>query len=397
MAVLLWTGRARAATRGVPALLTRRVGARRGHLARRPLPRLRPPRPRRRPLDDGVRSRPAREERALRGRARAGARCTTSSSARGSSARTRRRPGAHPPKPPRREPRRRRHPARCWRSWSTRARRTRGARSVRAPPVLVDAGEFTYGLAARPAAASGREVSAAATSCASTRRRRRSRSAWTSGRASSTSRPRPVPCGRSRTSSARPLASTRALQGDGDRARRPGAVRRRVGRGLRLVANAGDGTVSRITVRKVVQTLHVGGEPNGLAAYRGFLYVSDHTGGRVLQIDPATNEVVGALALAGADWITALGDSLYVSQESNDVTRVDATSAARHGEGGGRSQSARLGDRRRAALGAVHRRRHDRGRRSGDARRSCGASAPAAGPIVALPAFGHTWVRTRPA
>ena len=96
------------------------------------------------------------------------------------------------------------------------------------------------------------------------------------------------------------------------------------GFGSAWVSNAGDGTVSRITGSRVVRTLRVGVEPNGLTAWRRFLYVSDHTRGRVVRIDPATNRVVAAARLAGADWITGHGGSLYVSQETNVVTRLDA-------------------------------------------------------------------------
>jgi glutamine cyclotransferase len=88
------------------------------------------------------------------------------------------------------------------------------------------------------------------------------------------------------------------------------------------VANAGDGTVWRMTNGKVVKKIKVGAEPNGLTAYRGALWVSDHTLGKVVRIDPRTNAITGSLKLAGADWVTGLGDSIYVSQETNVVSRV---------------------------------------------------------------------------
>ena len=93
------------------------------------------------------------------------------------------------------------------------------------------------------------------------------------------------------------------------------------GFGSAWVANAGDGTVWRITNGKVVKKIKVGTEPNGLTAYRGALWVSDHTLGKVVRIDPATNRVTGTVQLPGADWITGLGDSIYVSQETNVVSR----------------------------------------------------------------------------
>lgn len=89
------------------------------------------------------------------------------------------------------------------------------------------------------------------------------------------------------------------------------------------VSNAQAGTVSRITGRRVVKTIKVGVEPNGLTAYRGYLWVTDHTAGKLLRIDPQTNRVTGTLALPGADWVTGLGGSVYVSQETDVVTRVD--------------------------------------------------------------------------
>ena len=95
------------------------------------------------------------------------------------------------------------------------------------------------------------------------------------------------------------------------------------GFGSAWVSNSQAGTVSRITGKRVVKTIDVGVEPNGLTAYRGYLWVTDHTLGKLLKLDPRTNKVVASLALAGADWVTPLGDSLYVSQETDTVARVD--------------------------------------------------------------------------
>jgi streptogramin lyase len=94
------------------------------------------------------------------------------------------------------------------------------------------------------------------------------------------------------------------------------------GFGSAWVANAGDGTVWRITNGRVVKKIKVGTEPNGLTAYRGALWVSDHTLGKVVRIDPATNKISGTVRIAGADWITGLGDSIYVSQETNQISRI---------------------------------------------------------------------------
>jgi YVTN family beta-propeller protein len=96
------------------------------------------------------------------------------------------------------------------------------------------------------------------------------------------------------------------------------------GFGSAWVSNSADGTVSRITGKRVVKTIKVGVEPDGLAAIGNYLWVTDHTAGKLLRIDPRTNRVTGTVELAGADWVTGLDGSLYVSQETNVVTRVDA-------------------------------------------------------------------------
>lgn len=96
------------------------------------------------------------------------------------------------------------------------------------------------------------------------------------------------------------------------------------GFGSAWVSNSGDGTISRITGKQVVKTIKVGGEPNGLSAVGRFIWATDYRGGKLHRIDPATNRVTGTLSLPGADWVTGLNGSLYVSQETNVVTRVDA-------------------------------------------------------------------------
>jgi DNA-binding beta-propeller fold protein YncE len=98
------------------------------------------------------------------------------------------------------------------------------------------------------------------------------------------------------------------------------------GFGAIWVANSGEGTVSRITGGKVVKKIKTGTEPNGLAAFAGALWVSDHTLGKVTRIDPATNRVTGSVDVPGADWIVGRGGSLYVSQETNEVSKIDVAS-----------------------------------------------------------------------
>jgi streptogramin lyase len=96
------------------------------------------------------------------------------------------------------------------------------------------------------------------------------------------------------------------------------------GFGSAWVSNSGDGTISRITGTKVVKTIRVGGEPNGLSAIGSFIWAADYRGGKLLRLDPRTNRVTATLSLPGADWVTGHDGSLYVSQERNVVTRVDA-------------------------------------------------------------------------
>ena len=67
------------------------------------------------------------------------------------------------------------------------------------------------------------------------------------------------------------------------------------GFGSAWVSNSLDGTVSRITGKKVVKTIKVGVEPNGLSAIGGYLWVTDHTAGKLLRIDPQTNRVTGTV------------------------------------------------------------------------------------------------------
>jgi streptogramin lyase len=163
------------------------------------------------------------------------------------------------------------------------------------------------------------------------------------------------------------------------------------GFGSAWVSNSLDGTVSRITGKRVVKTIRVGVEPNGLSAIGSYLWVTDHTAGKLLRLDPRTNRVTGSVALAGADWVTGWNGSLYVSQETNVVTRVDARTLE--------------------VLGHVKVHRNPLGSAivAGDLWVPCIDSddvvvvdpstlkivrtiAAGPGPIVVLPAAGHVWV-----
>ena len=157
------------------------------------------------------------------------------------------------------------------------------------------------------------------------------------------------------------------------------------------VSNAGDGTVWRITNGRVTKRIRVGVEPNGLTAYSGSLWVADHTAGKLLRLDPRTNSVTGSLKLAGADWITGFGESLYVSEETDRVARVDIRSlkvvgiakVARNPLG-----SAIVANRLWVpCIDANEIDVVDPATMKVVARKAAGPS-----PIVVLPAFGHIWV-----
>jgi YVTN family beta-propeller protein len=163
------------------------------------------------------------------------------------------------------------------------------------------------------------------------------------------------------------------------------------GFGSAWVSNAGDGSVWRITNGRVVEKIKVGVEPNGLTAYGGSLWVGDHTAGKVVRVDPATNRITGTVKLAGADWITGFGDSIYVSQETDTVARISVktlrvlgtAATARNPLG-----SAVVGKRLWVpCIDANEVDVVDPGTMRVVARKHVGQ-----GPIVVLPAFGREWV-----
>jgi YVTN family beta-propeller protein len=163
------------------------------------------------------------------------------------------------------------------------------------------------------------------------------------------------------------------------------------GFGSARVANAGDGTVWRVTGGRTVAKITIGIEPNGLTAYGGAVWVSDHTLGKVVRIDPRTNRVTGSVAVAGADWIVGHGGSLYVSQETNRVAKVDIRSlrvVAHVATGRNPLGAAFVGARLwvpcidSAEIDVV----------DPQAMRVVERKHTAPSPIVVLPAFGHVWV-----
>jgi YVTN family beta-propeller protein len=163
------------------------------------------------------------------------------------------------------------------------------------------------------------------------------------------------------------------------------------GFGSAWVSNSGEGTVSRITNGRVVKKIKVGTEPNGLTAYRGYLWVADHTEGRLLRIDPRTNRVTGGATVAGADWVVGLGNSLYVSEETNKVLRIDVNlkGARRYAEVDRNPLGAAIVDGKLwvPCIDANMIDVIDPATMKVVARKPGGP-----GPIVVLPAFGHVWV-----
>ena len=99
-----------------------------------------------------------------------------------------------------------------------------------------------------------------------------------------------------------------------------------VGAGSVWVANAHDGTVSRVDAdtRQVAQ-IEVGGDPSSLAFGGGSLWVTSAEGRGVVQIDPDTNRVLrtipvgnaprGIAVASGAVWVATAVDGM--------VTRID--------------------------------------------------------------------------
>jgi len=163
------------------------------------------------------------------------------------------------------------------------------------------------------------------------------------------------------------------------------------GFGSAWVSNAGDGTVWRITNGRVAKKIKAGIEPNGLTAYGGALWVADHTAGKVVRIDPTTNRITATVKLSGADWITGLGDSIYVSLETNTVARVSVktlevtgtVATARNPLG-----SAIVGK----ALWVPCIDENEVDVVDPATMRIVARTKVGRGPIVVLPAFGHQWV-----
>jgi YVTN family beta-propeller protein len=105
--------------------------------------------------------------------------------------------------------------------------------------------------------------------------------------------------------------------------RGPNAVT--AGGGSVWVANALDGTVSRIEGKHAAVTIPVGEDPAGLAFAAGSLWVSNRQAGTVSQIDPGANRVVQWFPVGNAPSGIAAGyGAVWVASEVDGaVTRID--------------------------------------------------------------------------
>jgi DNA-binding beta-propeller fold protein YncE len=78
----------------------------------------------------------------------------------------------------------------------------------------------------------------------------------------------------------------------------------------------------------VTRTIHLGGQPNGIALAFGKVWVADYGRGRLIRINPAHNRVERSVSIPTADWITAHAGSLWVSSETGKVYRIDPVTMA---------------------------------------------------------------------
>jgi YVTN family beta-propeller protein len=118
--------------------------------------------------------------------------------------------------------------------------------------------------------------------------------------------------------------------------RNPSAVT--VGEGSVWVANAGDGTVSRIDpVSGEARTIEVGPRPVAITFGEGSVWVVNRLSRSVSRIDPGTNRVVATIEVSGAGLpssIAAAGGAVWVATDSGfplgetppTIHRIDPTS-----------------------------------------------------------------------
>ena len=118
-----------------------------------------------------------------------------------------------------------------------------------------------------------------------------------------------------------------------------------LGAGAAWVANALDGTVSRIDIRanKVIDTIEVGSQPAGIAFGDGMVWVADPVAGVVTQIDPETDRSERTPGLDVEPFGLAIGDhTVWVtSADANRVLAIDsATNRMIHSVGVGAGPTA---------------------------------------------------------
>jgi YVTN family beta-propeller protein len=94
------------------------------------------------------------------------------------------------------------------------------------------------------------------------------------------------------------------------------------------VTDWGSGTVSRIDAATNRRTeIRTGGQPTGIVAASGALWVGLGNEGTVVRIDPATRKVTDRIAVgAGAGWTAALGRDVWISNGiDNTAVHIDGT------------------------------------------------------------------------
>jgi DNA-binding beta-propeller fold protein YncE len=115
--------------------------------------------------------------------------------------------------------------------------------------------------------------------------------------------------------------------------RRPVAVA--IGHGSVWVANADDGTVSRIDLdrREVIRTIGIGAPAIDLAVATDAVWVANGSDGTVSRIDPSADVVVETIDLRGSSdvvWnpiyaVAADDDSVWIAAGPHHVLRIDPT------------------------------------------------------------------------
>ena len=106
-----------------------------------------------------------------------------------------------------------------------------------------------------------------------------------------------------------------------------------VGHGSVWIANADDGTVSRIDpeTRKVLRTIGIGTPVSDLAVSGEAVWVANGSDGTVSRIDPGSNAVVATIDLRGPNLLAPIpvhaltlgAGAIWVASGDNRVVRID--------------------------------------------------------------------------